>query len=129
MIRAALRALGRNKLRTALTLIGITIGISAVICTVAIGEGGSNRIHEQLLMLGDNFVWVEAGGRNVNGVRTGTGTTKTLTLADMKAILQNFPIIALLAGDTEMHRVHAPEQEENGRRVARMVVCAAIPAR
>src|SRR5713226_10722938 len=73
VIRAALRALGRNKLRTALTLLGITIGISAVICTVAIGEGGSNRIHEQLLLLGDNFVWVEAGGRNVNGVRTGTG--------------------------------------------------------
>jgi len=93
VIRAALRALGRNKLRTALTLLGITIGISAVICTVAIGEGGSNRIHEQLLLLGDNFVWIEAGGRNVNGVRTGTGATKTLTLADMKAILQNFPII------------------------------------
>ncbi len=93
VIRAALRALGRNKLRTALTLLGITIGISAVICTVAIGEGGSNRIHEQLLLLGDNFVWVEAGGRNVNGVRTGTGATKSLTLADMKAILQNFPII------------------------------------
>jgi len=93
VIRAALRALGRNKLRTALTLFGITIGISAVICTVAIGEGGSDRIHEQLLLLGDNFVWVEAGGRNVNGVRTGTGATKSLTLADMKAILQNFPII------------------------------------
>ncbi len=93
VLRVALRTLGRNKLRTALTLLGITIGIGAVICTVAIGQGGSNQIREQLLMLGDNFVWVEAGGRNVNGVRTGTGATKTLTLADMKAILQTIPLV------------------------------------
>src|SRR2546421_1014237 len=93
VLRVALRTLGRNKLRTALTLLGITIGIGAVICTVAIGQGGSNQIREQLLMLGDNFVWIEAGGRNVNGVRTGTGATKTLTLADMKAILQTIPLV------------------------------------
>ena len=74
----ALSALARNKLRTALTMLGITIGIAAVICTVAIGEGGSSRIREQLQNLGDNFVWVEAGSRNLQGVRTGTGTTKTL---------------------------------------------------
>jgi len=93
ILRVALRTLARNKLRTALTLLGITIGISAVICTVAIGQGGSSRIREQLLMLCENFVWVEAGGRNVNGVRTGTGATKTLTLADMQAILQTVPLI------------------------------------
>ena len=93
IVRIALRALARNRLRTVLTMLGITIGISAVICTVAIGEGGSNQIREQMLMLGDNFVWVEAGGRNVNGVRTGTGATKTLTLADMRAILQAIPMI------------------------------------
>ena len=93
VIRVALRTLARNKLRTALTLLGITIGISAVICTVAIGQGGSSRIREQLLMLGENLVWVEAGGRNVNGVRTGTGATKTLTFADMNVILQTTPLI------------------------------------
>ncbi len=93
IVRIALRALARNRLRTVLTTLGITIGISAVICTVAIGEGGSNQIREQMLMLGDNFVWVEAGGRNVNGVRTGSGATKTLTLADMRAILQTSPLI------------------------------------
>jgi putative ABC transport system permease protein len=93
VIRVALRTLGRNKLRTALTLLGITIGISAVICTVAIGQGGQTAIQEQMLMLGDNFVWIEAGGRNVNGVRTGTGNTKTLTLADMNAMLQQIPLL------------------------------------
>src|SRR5437667_10246554 len=92
-LRVALRTLGRNNLRTGLTMLGITIGIGAVICTVAIGEGGSDQIREQLRSLGDNFVWAEAGGRNVNGVRTGTGATKTLTLADMKAILQTIPLV------------------------------------
>ena len=95
IVRVALSALGRNKMRSALTMLGITIGISAVICTVAIGQGGSEQIREQLLSLGDNFVWAEAGGRNVNGVRTGTGATKTLTLADMRAILQAIPHIKI----------------------------------
>ncbi len=88
-----MRTLARNKLRTALTLLGITIGISAVICTVAIGEGGSNRVREQMLMLGENFVWIEEGGRNMNGVRTGAGATKSLTVADMNAIVQSIPVI------------------------------------
>src|SRR5262249_32217252 len=91
IVPVALSALGRNKLRTALTMLGITIGIAAVICTVAIGEGGSSRIREHLQNLGDNFVWVEAGGRNVQGVRTGSGATKTLTARDMYAILESVP--------------------------------------
>jgi putative ABC transport system permease protein len=89
----ALGALSANKMRTSLTMLGITIGIAAVICTVAIGEGGSNRIREQLQNLGDNFVWVEAGSRNVQGVRTGTGNTKTLTVRDAQAILQTISLI------------------------------------
>src|SRR5574342_1046558 len=93
VLPVALSALARNKLRTALTMLGITIGIAAVICTVAIGEGGSSRIREQLNNLGDNFVWVEAGSRNVHGVRTGTGATKTLTERDRKAILETVPLI------------------------------------
>src|SRR5712664_162171 len=93
VIRVALRTLGRNKLRTALTMLGITIGIAAVICTVAIGEGGSSRIREQLQNLGDNFVWVEAGSRNFKGVRTGTGNTTTLTARDATAILEAVPLI------------------------------------
>jgi putative ABC transport system permease protein len=93
ILPVALSALARNKLRTALTMLGITIGIAAVICTVAIGEGGSNRIREQLQNLGDNFVWVEAGSRNVQGVRTGSGATATLTARDAKAILEAVPLI------------------------------------
>ena len=93
ILPVALSALARNKLRTALTMLGITIGIAAVICTVAIGEGGSSRIREQLQNLGDNFVWVEAGSRNLQGVRTGSGASKTLTARDAKAILDAVPLI------------------------------------
>jgi putative ABC transport system permease protein len=93
LLPEALGAMASNKLRTALTMLGITIGIAAVICTVAIGEGGSNRVREQLQGLGDNYVWVEAGSRNFQGVRTGTGATKTLTVRDTQAMLLSIPLI------------------------------------
>jgi putative ABC transport system permease protein len=98
--RMALRALGRNKLRTVLTMLGITIGIGAVICTVAIGEGGSNLVREQLVALGTNMVWVEAGGRNINGVRTGNGATKSLTVEDAVAI-RGVQLIASVAPNVD----------------------------
>jgi putative ABC transport system permease protein len=93
ILHVAYDAMLRNKLRTGLAMLGIIIGIAAFICTVAIGEGGSSRIREQLQNLGDNFVWVEAGSRNVQGIRTGSGATKTLTVRDAQAILQNVPLI------------------------------------
>ncbi len=93
LLPEALGAMASNKLRTALTMLGITIGIAAVICTVAIGEGGSNRVREQMQSLGDNFVWVEAGSRNFQGVRTGNGATKTLTLRDVQGIRQSVPLV------------------------------------
>ena len=77
-VHVASDAMMRNKLRTGLAMLGIVIGIAAFICTVAIGEGGSSRIREQLQNLGDNFVWVEAGSRNVQGIRTGTGAENNL---------------------------------------------------
>src|SRR5260370_31512226 len=87
VVRVALRTLARNKLRTALTLLGITIGISAVICTVAIGQGGQAAIQEQMLVLGDNFVWIEPGRRHAHGGRTRPGNTHKLGRADLHAML------------------------------------------
>src|ERR1051326_3336181 len=86
-------ALLRNKMRSVLTVLGITIGIAAVICVVAIGKAGQARVEQQLNNLGDNFVWIEAGGRAVNGVRTGARGTKTLTLGDAVAIKNQIPLI------------------------------------
>ena len=74
-------------------MLGIMIGIAAFISTVAIGEGGSNRIREQLQNLGDNFVWVEAGSRNFQGVRTGSGNNTSLTERDAQAILNSVSLI------------------------------------
>jgi putative ABC transport system permease protein len=93
LLQSALVALLRNKMRSILTVLGITIGIAAVICVVAIGKAGQVRVEQQLNNLGDNFVWIEAGGRAVNGVRTGTHGTKTLVLADGIAIKNQIPLI------------------------------------
>src|ERR1700756_2027723 len=93
LLRSAVVALLRNKMRSVLTVLGITIGIAAVICVVAIGKAGQARVEQQLNNLGDNFVWVEAGGRAVNGVRTGTHDTKTLTVSDAIAIKNQISII------------------------------------
>jgi putative ABC transport system permease protein len=101
VFRIAFRAIARNKLRSALTMLGIMIGIGAVICTVAVGQGGTQRIQDQLQGLGTNMVWIEAGGRNINGVRTGNGQTKTLTVDDASAILSDVPLIANVAPNVD----------------------------
>ncbi len=93
MLRIATIALARNKMRSMLTMLGIIIGVGAVIASVAVGTGASNQIQQQISNLGDNMIWVEAGGRSVNGVRTGTRGTKTLVLADAKAIQQQIPMV------------------------------------
>jgi putative ABC transport system permease protein len=93
IIRSAFLSLIRNKVRSALTVLGITIGISAVICVVAIGKAGQLRVEQQLNNLGDNLVWIEEGGRAVNGVRTGTHGMNTLVLADAVAIKNQVPLI------------------------------------
>jgi putative ABC transport system permease protein len=93
LLASSIWALLRNKLRSLLTVLGITIGIAAVICVVAIGKAGQVRVEQQLANLGDNFVWIEAGGRAVNGIRTGTHGTKSLTLADAAAIRGQIPLI------------------------------------
>jgi putative ABC transport system permease protein len=93
LLTSSVWALLRNKMRSLLTVLGITIGIAAVICVVAIGKAGQARVEQQLNNLGDNFVWIEAGGRAVNGVRTGSHGTKTLTFADAVAIKNQVSLI------------------------------------
>src|ERR1700730_10266529 len=94
ILRVASIALARNRMRSILTMLGIIIGVGAVICSVAVGTGASNQIQQQIANLGDNMVWVEAGGRSVNGGRTGTKGTKTLVLGDAKASQQQIPMVA-----------------------------------
>jgi putative ABC transport system permease protein len=91
--RIAAAALVRNRMRTGLTTLGITVGIAAVLCTVALGQGSANQVHNDLLNLGESFVWLENGNRNVGGVRTGLGGVPKLTPEDMQAIVRDVPEI------------------------------------
>ncbi len=101
LLRSAVVALTRNKTRSLLTILGITIGIAAVICVVAIGKAGQARVEKQLNNLGDNFVWIEAGGRAVNGIRTGTHDTTTLTAADAVAIKNQVSLIKAVSPNVD----------------------------
>jgi putative ABC transport system permease protein len=93
LFEQAVRALLRHKGRTSLSVIGIAIAIAAVVWVVALGREGSTRSAALLQGLGDNLVWVEAGSRNVAGVRTGAKSTPTLSLGDAEAIARDIPLI------------------------------------
>ncbi|HWU54550.1 MAG TPA: ABC transporter permease, partial [Rhizomicrobium sp.] len=101
ILEGAYRDLLRNKMRSLLTVLGITIGIAAVICVVAIGTAGQDQVERQMSNLGDNYVWIQAGGWTVNGVRTGTHTLPTLTLADLIAIESQVPLIKLVSPNVD----------------------------
>jgi putative ABC transport system permease protein len=103
LLRSALVALMRNKMRSLLTVMGITIGIAAVICVVAIGKAGQTRVEKQMNNLGDNFVWIEAGGRAVNGVRTGTHGAPSLSMADAAAIKNQVALIKTVSPNVDDH--------------------------
>ena len=100
-VRESVRALSRNKLRSALPVIGIGIGIAAVVCVMAIGAAGSRRAEQQLRNLGDNFIWIEAGSRNINGVRSGSHGMNTLTMGDVEAIRQGVPGIRCVSPNVD----------------------------
>jgi putative ABC transport system permease protein len=91
IMREAFKALLRNKVRSVLTMLGIIAGVGSFICVVGVGEAGSQRVEDQLHNVGDNLVWLEAGGRARNGVRVGSRGSKTLTLGDFRAVLDQVP--------------------------------------
>ena len=93
-LRIALRALGRNKLRSFLTMLGIIIGVGAVIAMVAIGEGAKATIRSQIASLGTNVLIVLPGTTFQGGVRTGSGGVNTLVDSDAKAMMQELPSVA-----------------------------------
>src|SRR6266850_1193947 len=93
IFRVAIKALRQNALRTSLTMLGIVIGVGAVICVVAIGEGASASVERAITNIGANMIWVEAGGVNRGGVRTGAGGTKSLTIEDYLAIKERIALV------------------------------------
>src|SRR5574339_345619 len=97
VFRIALNALARNKLRTGLTMLGMIIGVGAVITLVAMGNGAQSMIEDQIKGAGTNLITVNAGNFSQGGVRGGTGTSSTLTPDDADAIQKEVPGIQYIA--------------------------------
>src|SRR5439155_23143329 len=98
IIRVAFRALQRNKMRAALTMLGVIIGVSAVVAMVSIGQGAQAAVQAQIDSIGTNLLFVSAGAQNVGGVRSGTGDsgTNTLTVEDLDAIKREVPSVSMV---------------------------------
>jgi putative ABC transport system permease protein len=95
ILRIAFWALGRNKMRSALTMLGIIIGVSAVIGMVAIGEGAQAMVQDQMESMGTNIMYVWPGGiRGHGGARMGANQGGQLTSADVEAIMAEVPVVA-----------------------------------
>ena len=103
LLREAFASLMRNWLRSVLTILGISVGVGAFICVVAIGNAGSSKIEDQLQSLGDNFVWIEAGSRARNGMRAGARGSRTLVLSDAHAIVEQVPLIKSMSPNVDGH--------------------------
>jgi putative ABC transport system permease protein len=93
IIRIAMRALARNKLRSSLTMLGIIIGVGAVIAMVSVGQGAQQQAQQQIAAMGSNVLFVSSGTVNRGGMRMGWGATKTLVYDDMVAILRECPSV------------------------------------
>jgi putative ABC transport system permease protein len=95
-LRIAFKALGRNKLRTALTMLGMIIGVAAVIAVVALGTGAQNEIEEQVKTAGTNLITVYPGSVNTGGVRQVAGANVKM-VPEVATILRNLPEVEFVA--------------------------------
>jgi macrolide transport system ATP-binding/permease protein len=93
---AASRALARNKLRSALTVLGVFIGVAALIAMVAVGQGANAAVEAEIASLGTNLLVVLPGATTSSGVRAGFGSASTLTVSDAEAILKEDPAVAAI---------------------------------
>ncbi|HTW23097.1 MAG TPA: ABC transporter permease [Candidatus Baltobacteraceae bacterium] len=88
-------------MRTLLTMLGIIIGVMAVICIVGVGTSASEQVQDQIQSLGVNMLFVMAGSVNSGGVQMGTGATNTLMVSDARAMLQEIPQITMISPETD----------------------------
>ncbi len=99
IFRIAFRALARNKMRSALTMLGIVIGVAAVIAMVSIGQGAQASIQQQISSMGTNMLTIFSSSMNFGGVRSGTSSTSvnTFTVEDVEAIKRECPTVAMIS--------------------------------
>ena len=93
IVRISLKALNRNKIRSVLTMLGIIIGVGAVIAMVSVGQGAQRQVQEEIAAMGTNTLMVWTGSMRSMGVRGGTGTMNTLTAEDFEAMLYECPAV------------------------------------
>ncbi|PYK99619.1 MAG: multidrug ABC transporter substrate-binding protein [Verrucomicrobia bacterium] len=101
-LKAALRALNKNKMRSGLTALGIIIGVGAVIAMVGIGNGAKAQVEAQVASLGQNVIQVSAGSTSSRGVRQGADTAVTLTIADAEAIAEEIPDVLAVSPEVKI---------------------------
>jgi macrolide transport system ATP-binding/permease protein len=93
VMAAALQAINRNKMRSSLTMLGVFIGVAALIAMVAVGQGANEAVLKQIESLGTNLVVVQPGARTMGGLRGGSGSASTLTVGDARAIRREAPAV------------------------------------
>jgi macrolide transport system ATP-binding/permease protein len=91
---AAMQAIGRNKMRSALTMLGVFIGVAALIAMVAVGQGANAAVRKQIERLGTNLFVVVPGAVTTGGMRGGLGSASTITVADAQALRREAPAVA-----------------------------------
>jgi len=93
IMAAAMQAIRRNMMRSALTMLGVFIGVAALIAMVAVGQGANDAVRKQIERLGTNLVVVLPGAGRMGGMRGGFGSASTLTMNDAQAILHEAPAV------------------------------------
>jgi putative ABC transport system permease protein len=116
-LRIAFRALARNKMRSVLTMLGIVIGVGAVIAMVGIGQGADQSMQRQIANLGSNMLFVSSGSVNFGGLRLGWGATKTLVRDDVAAMLKECPAVSSAAPGTQTSAQVVYENDNWGTRI------------
>ncbi|MFN8634151.1 MAG: ABC transporter permease [Chloroflexota bacterium] len=107
-VRVAMGALGANKLRTVLTMLGMIIGVCAVISLMSIGQGAQAQVTNQIRGMGTNLLFVRPGSTQTSGVRSAQGSAATLTVDDADAVAREIPTVVATA----------PEQNGGGQIIA-----------
>jgi putative ABC transport system permease protein len=100
ILRIAMRALARNKLRSALTMLGIIIGVAAVIAMVSVGQGAQEQAQQQIAAMGSNVLFVGSGTVSRGGMSMGWGAVKSLVYDDVTAIVRECPAVKAAAPGT-----------------------------
>ena len=116
-LQIALRALLRNKSRSILTMLGIIIGVGAVITMISIGQGADQTVQKEISSLGSNMLFVTPGSGSQGGLRIGNGSTKTLIEADVTAMLKECPAVFAAAPATQTSAQIVFEGDNWGTRV------------